>query len=89
MTAASEGGIYSRYAQSNTGLHWREQACVTNFITIVDNPGDWALRRDFPQYPPVHGSTQRPSALIRLINSSTPCASGTFLISSLPRYKEM
>ncbi|GAX34020.1 hypothetical protein NIES3585_00190 [Nodularia sp. NIES-3585] len=38
---------------------------------------------------PFYGSTQRPSALIRLINSSTPWASGTFLISSRPRYKEM
>ncbi len=36
-----------------------------------------------------HGSTQRPSALIKLINSSTPLSSGTFFISSLPRYKEM
>lgn len=36
-----------------------------------------------------YGSTQRSSALIRLINSSTPLSSGTFLISSLPRYKEM
>ena len=36
-----------------------------------------------------YGSTQRPSALMRLINSSTPWASGTFLISSRPRYKEM
>jgi len=36
-----------------------------------------------------YGSTQRPSALIRLINSSTPLSSGTFLISSLPRYKEI
>ncbi|AFZ26393.1 hypothetical protein Cylst_4297 [Cylindrospermum stagnale PCC 7417] len=46
--------------------------------------GDLCRRREKFQ-----GSTQRPSALIRLINSSTPSASGTFLISSLPRYKEM
>lgn len=32
-----------------------------------------------------YGSTQRPSALIKLINSSTPFSSETFLISSLPR----
>ncbi len=32
-----------------------------------------------------YGSTQRSSALIKLINSSTPLSSGTFLISSLPR----
>ncbi len=36
-----------------------------------------------------YGSTQRPSVLMRLINSSTPCDSGTFLISSRPRYKEI
>ena len=46
MTAASEGGIYSQYAQSNTGLHCTDQAHVTNFIKILDNPGrmrnrDW------------------------------------------------
>ena len=35
------------------------------------------------------GSTQRPSDLIRLINSATPCSSGTFLISSRPRYKDI
>ncbi len=38
---------------------------------------------------PSYGSTQRPSVLIRSINSSTPWSSGTFLISSLPRYKEI
>ncbi len=34
-----------------------------------------------------YGSTQRPSSLIRLINSVTPFSSGTRLISSRPRYK--
>ena len=83
--------MYSQYAQSNTGLQCRDQTCVTNFIKLLDNPGRLGIEegRNFPQYPPVQGSTQRPSALIRLINSSTPCVSGTFLISSRPRYKEM
>ncbi len=35
------------------------------------------------------GSTHLPSALIKLINSLTPSVSGTFLISSRPRYREM
>jgi ArsR family metal-binding transcriptional regulator len=38
MTAVSEGEIYSQYAQSNTGKQCTDQACVTNFIKILDNP---------------------------------------------------
>ncbi len=69
----------------------RHVLLISFFIKLLDNPGQLGIedRRNFPQYPPVQGSTQRPSALIRLINSSTPCVSGTFLISSRPRYKEM
>ncbi len=43
MTAASEGGIYRQYAQSNTGFHCTDQARVNNFIKILDNPGNWVL----------------------------------------------
>jgi ArsR family metal-binding transcriptional regulator len=38
MTAVSEGEIYSQYAQSNTGKQCTDQACITNFIKILDNP---------------------------------------------------
>lgn len=43
MTAASEGGIYSQYAQSNTGFHCTDQARVNDFIKILDNPGNWGV----------------------------------------------
>ncbi|MCG6135317.1 MAG: hypothetical protein MET45_11730 [Nostoc sp. LLA-1] len=38
MTAVSEGEIYRQYAQSNTGKQCTDQACITNFIKILDNP---------------------------------------------------
>ncbi|NMG11405.1 hypothetical protein DP117_32895 [Brasilonema sp. UFV-L1] len=46
--------------------------------------GDY-LHRRYKTCRKLYGSIQRPSILIKLINSSTPFSSGTFLISSLPR----
>ncbi|AFY32249.1 hypothetical protein Cal7507_1793 [Calothrix sp. PCC 7507] len=58
-------------------------------LLVISPPAPIRLRSRQACPLPPYGSTQRPSALIRSINSSTPWSSGTFLISSLPRYKEI